>query len=417
MADLTFGPFCLDAATARLLREGAEVKLRPRAFHALRVLLLHQGQSLGYDQMIAEAWEGTFVSRHTVDVTVAEVKKTLGEYGRWIVHRPKVGYSLEVPSSDELIRKGWHFMNRRTREGAEHAIECFKQASTECPGDFRAFEGLSTSYLMLCTFGMRPPRDVYKDFLDAHNQAVAVGGLRPELRCNRAHGLHLFERRLADAEDEFLQTIREKPSFGTAYVRTTLLYGTLGRLDDALATLDRAYEVDPLLPTLPATVVLVRVWRGEFDKAIEVGRTAVELHPYLQISRVNYALALEFSSRLEEALAQYQLGAVMSPDLPWMRALEGTCLVKMDREPEARAILDALEGKRQTEYVDALHMAVLRDALGQREQALGEIERAYDEHSAFMYSMNVDPKMHAFRSEPRFQRLQFALPGLARAEK
>ena len=69
--------------------------------------------------MIAEAWKGTHVSKHTVDVTVGEVKKTLGEYGRWITHRPKAGYRLEVPTSEELVRKGWHFFNRRTREGAE----------------------------------------------------------------------------------------------------------------------------------------------------------------------------------------------------------------------------------------------------------------------------------------------------------
>ena len=80
--DMTFGPFTLDLASSRLLCDGAEVKLRPRAFHVLRVLLQRNGRSLGYEQLMAEAWEGTFVSRHTVDVTVREVKKTLGQYGK-----------------------------------------------------------------------------------------------------------------------------------------------------------------------------------------------------------------------------------------------------------------------------------------------------------------------------------------------
>src|SRR5688572_11086692 len=167
MSEITFGPFTFDAAATRLLRDNVEVRLRPQACHVLRVLLLHHGRSIGYDQMIAEAWQGTFVSRHTVDVTVGEVKKSLGEYGRWIVHRPKVGYSLEVPTSDELVRLGWHYGNRRTREGAERAIECFQQAAAECPGDFRAYEGLSTCYLMLCTFSMKPPGEVYGSFLES----------------------------------------------------------------------------------------------------------------------------------------------------------------------------------------------------------------------------------------------------------
>jgi DNA-binding winged helix-turn-helix (wHTH) protein len=408
-AHVTFGPFSIDPSAARLWRDGAEVKLRPQAVHALRALLRHRGNFIGYDQLIAEAWGGTFVARHTVDVTIGEVKRSLGEYGRWITHRPKVGFQLEVPTSDDLVRKGWHFWNRRTREGAELAIECFQQAAAECSEDFRAFEGLSTCYLMLATFGMRLPGEVYPGFLDAHERAVALGGLRAELRCNRAHGLHLFERRLAEAEAEFATALEEKPTLGSTHVRAALLYATLGRLDAALDLLGRCSKADPLLATLPATEVHVRFWRREFDQAIVLGKKAVELHPYLQIGRVNYAQALEFSGRLDAALTQYQLACVMSPDLPWLRALEGTCLAKMRRMPEALAVLDELEQLRRSEYIDALSMAVLRQALGHRKEAFGELERAGEENSAFLYSMNVDPKMDDFRSDARFARLLEAL--------
>jgi tetratricopeptide (TPR) repeat protein len=151
------------------------------------------------------------------------------------------------------------------------------------------------------------------------------------------------------------------------------------------------------------------VWRRDFDKAIVVGSKAIELHPYLQISRANYAQALEFSGRLQEALAQYQLGSIMSGDLPWMRALEGTCLAKLGRTTEAHAILDELEHRRQTDYADALYMAVLWDALGERAEAFKEIVRAFEENSAFLYSIDVDPKMDTFRHDRRFMRLQSSL--------
>jgi tetratricopeptide (TPR) repeat protein len=259
---------------------------------------------------------------------------------------------------------------------------------------------------MLATFGMRAPRDVYSQFLEAHERAVEVGGLRPELRCNKAHGLHMFERRYDAAEAEFQAALREKPSYATALVRSALLYSTLGRLDEAMAVLDRAYQVEPLLPTLPATVVNVRIWRREFDEAVDVGRNAVELHPYLQISRVNYALALECSGDFDEALEQYQLGSVMSPNLPWMRALEATCLAKMGRGDDARRVLRELESLRTSEYVDAYHMAVLRDALGERDDAIVELKRACDENSAFLYAIDIDPKVDRLRSDARFARVR-----------
>lgn len=411
---VTFGPFSLDAEAPRLTREGADIKLRPQAVHALRTLLRHRGSFIGYDQLIAEAWSGTFVARHTVDVTLGEVKRTLGEYGRWITHRPKVGFKLEVPTSDDLVRKGWHFFNRRTREGAELAIECFQQATAECSEDFRAFEGMSTCHLMLATFGMRLPSEVYPGFLDAHDRAVALGGLRPELRCNRAHGLHLFERHATEAEVELRTAIEEKPTLGSAHVRLTLLYATLGRLDDMPELLAHASQRDPLLPTLPATEVLMHVWRREYDKGIAVGRKAIELHPYLHICRVNYAQALEFSGNLDAALAQYRLACVMSPDLPWLRALEGRCLALMGRETEALAALEELEHLRRSEYIDAYYMAVLRQALGLKQDAFAELERAIEESSACLYAIAVDPKMDDLRGESRFRQLTEHLFEVAR---
>jgi len=405
-SEFTFGPLTLDLAAARLLCDGAEVKLRPRAFHVLRVLVMHNGRPLGYDQLMAEAWEGTFVSRHTVDVTVREVKKTLGRYGHWIAHRPKVGYCLQLPTSEERIRRGWHFWNRRTREGFERALECFADAGRECSADFRAFEGLSVSYLALATFGMRPPREMYRGFLEAHDRAVALGGLTPELRCNRAHGLHLFERRFDEAETEFRRTLQQKPTLASTYVRIAMLYATQRRYAEALDEIARGYRVDPLLPMLPVMESVVRFHQRDYQAAISVGAKTVELHPYLQVGRAIYAQALEYSGRLDEALAQYQLGSVMSPDLPWMRALEGACLAKMGRRDQAAGLLAALEALRRSEYVDAYFMAVLRAALDQPNEAFTEIERAFEENSAWLYSMGADPKMDYFASDPRFIRLR-----------
>jgi DNA-binding winged helix-turn-helix (wHTH) protein len=406
VAEFTFGPFLLDADASRLMRDGREVRLRPRAFRTLRVLLQHVGAFVDYDRMIAEAWEGTHVSRHTIDVTVGEVRRQLGEYGRWIVMRPKFGYALEVPRSDELVRQGWHYWNQRTRTGCERAIECFKRAIGESPSDFRAFEGLSASYLALAIFGARPPQEMYPRFLEAHDHAVALSGLRPELRCNRAFGLHVFEHRSAEAEAEFLRTLDEKPSLPAAYVRLGLFYGSLGRFDEALEILARGKLFDPLLPTLAAAEVLVRCWQRDFDAAVAVGRQRVELHPYLQVVRVNYAQALQFAGRPDEALAQYQIASIISPDVPWLRALEGACQAVLGRRGDARAMLEGLETLRRTEYVDAYHMAVFRSALAQPREALAELERAYTENSSWIYALDVDPQLDSLRNETGFRRLR-----------
>jgi len=190
--EVEIGPFLIDLGTGRLLRDGVELGLRPQACRVFKTLIQNRGQYVDYEHMIAEAWGGIVVSRHTVDVTVGEVKKVLQEFGSWITHRPKVGYRLNVPKSEELVRKGWHFWNRRTREGFEKALACFQAAALEDGTDFRVYEGLAATYLMLGTYCLYAPREVYGPAFEALDRATALAGMTAELRINRAHGFHIF---------------------------------------------------------------------------------------------------------------------------------------------------------------------------------------------------------------------------------
>jgi hypothetical protein len=97
---------------------------------------------------------------------------------------------------------------------------------------------------------------------------------------------------------------------------------------------------------------------------------------------------------------------MMSPDLPWLRALEAACLAHLGRLDEMTAIVDALTELRRSQYVDAFFMAVMRIALDQREDAFAEIERAAAENSAWLYSLGSDPKMDYFAADERFQSLR-----------
>ena len=401
-----FGPFEVDMSTARLLRDGVDLRLRPRAVHALHALVQNSGRCVEYERLIRDAWEGAFVSNHTVDETMREVKKALSEYGSWVVRHRKLGYRLEMPNSENLVKEGWHLWNRRTREGFEKALACFHQAALQNSADFRAFEGIALSYQMLSTYSMRQPREMYSGFLEAHRRATALCGMTPELRSSRAHGLHLFERKLKEAESEFLRVLREKPTLATTYVRLSILYATMGRLDEALDVLVRGRKVDPLWTLLPATEIFVRLCRREFDSAAEYGRKAVDLHPYLQLGRAFFAQALEFSGRTEEALAEYRFAGAMSPDLPWLKALEGTCLARNGRANEASRILEELNQIRAATYVDAYYMALLLDALGNRDAAFRELERAVEENSTMLYILDVDPKLDSLREDARFLRLR-----------
>ena len=102
---------------------------------------------------------------------------------------------------------------------------------------------------------------------------------------------------------------------------------------------------------------------------------------------------------------------MMSPGLTWLHALEAACLSRIGRKSEASQIINEIEQMRRMEYVDAYYLAVTYDALGQRDQAFGELERAREENSINLCLLEVDPRMDPLRHDSRFQRLQRDLFG------
>jgi DNA-binding winged helix-turn-helix (wHTH) protein/Flp pilus assembly protein TadD len=402
---IRFGPFSMDLEEGRLRRGGAELELRPQAIRALSVLILNSGRFVHPEQLMRDAWKGTSVSRNTITVTIAEVKKALQEYGSWIQCRPKRGYSLQVPKAEDLVQMGWHHWERRTREGMEKALACFEQAAREDGRDFRALEGVAASYLLLCSYSMKPPPEIYPKFRAAHQRAVELGGLTTALRSNHGHALHIFERKSGEAESELRQALRENPKQGTTYVRLAVLYASVGRLDAALDMVLQGRAVEPLCPVMLPTETFIRLCRREFDLAVSCGKIGVDLHPYQQVGRSHYAEALLRTGRVEEGLAEMRLVCTMSPDLPWLLALEATCLAKHGRPKEGLAILAYLKDLRELEYVDAYYMALLLDALGRRDEAFAELERARLENAASLFLLRVDVRADGLRGDPRFEPL------------
>jgi tetratricopeptide (TPR) repeat protein len=396
----------MDASAGQLSLGGVKLDLRPKAFCALRTLIQNNGRYVDYDHMIQDAWGGVFVARHTVAVTIAELKRALGEYGSWITHRPKVGYRLEVPGSEDLIRQGWHFWSRFTREGLEKGRECFEQALQLDSSDTRAYEGIAVTYLSLGTYGMRPSREVYRKFLEAHRRAVELSGMTPELRSERAHGLHVFERNLAEAEKELVRAQREKPKWGGVYVRLTMFYATQGRFREALETVEQSRAIDPLNPAMPPAETFIRLCQRDYKTALAAGKRAVELHPYHPLGRALFANALQGTGEVEEARKQYQLAHIMCPDLHWLRVMEGVSLAQLGRKREASEALEEMQQMRETDYVDAYFVALLYHALGRTEGAFRELERAVEENSATLFLLDVDPRVDPLREDSRFAALR-----------
>jgi hypothetical protein len=68
--------------------------------------------------------------------------------------------------------------------------------------------------------------------------------------------------------------------------------------------------------------------------------------------------------------------------------------------------LDELAAHVARRHVNAYHTALVHIGLGQREDALASLERAYEERSDQLAYLAVEPLLDPLRADPRFQALQ-----------
>ena len=77
--EIRLGPFRLDVANARVLRDGRPVALTPRAFDVLHYLARRPDQLVTKDELLAAVWRDVVVGDASVKVCVREIRRALAD--------------------------------------------------------------------------------------------------------------------------------------------------------------------------------------------------------------------------------------------------------------------------------------------------------------------------------------------------
>jgi len=75
------------------------------------------------------------------------------------------------------------------------------------------------------------------------------------------------------------------------------------------------------------------------------------------------------------------------------------------KQAEARRSLSHLIERSKREYVGGYELASIHAALGEKDLAFQQLERAYADHQPQLAHLKVDPRLDPLRSDPRFRGL------------
>ncbi|HEY3222109.1 MAG TPA: protein kinase [Gemmatimonadales bacterium] len=356
-------------------------------------------------------WSDTF--ERTADQTLAlqaDVVRALAGAVRLAV-RPGAADRLAMvravsPQAYEAYLKGRYEWNLRTPASLQRALVHFKAAIALDPTYAPAYAALADCYNQFGTVlvGTGSPREYRPLAAAAAIRALQIDPYSAEAHAALGYTQH-YDWRWAEAEREFRRAIELNPSYAMAHVWYANLLMSRGRMDEALAEVRLARDLDPFSLIVNANVGWVLTYAGRPEEAIGHLRWTLGLDSTYVQARVRLVGALIAAGRYADAHDEAERLVHLTGRAPAIVTALASAEVKLGRLADGRALLDELVKRGRTSYVPPAAIAQLFAELGDREQAIAWMTRAFEEHSNAIAYLAVDPGNAMMRDDPRFQAL------------
>jgi TolB-like protein/DNA-binding winged helix-turn-helix (wHTH) protein/Tfp pilus assembly protein PilF len=302
--------------------------------------------------------------------------------------------------------QGRYFRNQWTEEGLRKAIASFEQAINRDPTYALAYAGIADAYLLLpFVAATTRPSEVYPRAMSAVEQALQWGESFAAVQIAVASAKLWYAWDWKGAEAAFKQALALSPNDASTHRRYAWYLITTGRLNDAIAVMHRAQELNPLSPGVKKNVGQAFYFARQYDLAEGQFRAAIDMDPnhrlaysglvytYLQEGRYPEALAI-----CEQMVARWGRDPSLLWDLGYALAVSG-------QDEQARQVRAELQERAQHTYVKPLTFAWIALGLDERDQAIVWLEQAYADRDPYLTLLAADPVYDSLHADPRFTAL------------
>jgi len=308
------------------------------------------------------------------------------------------------PDAYEACLKARFFWNRRTREDLYRALGFFAQSIEKDPNYAPAFAGLSDTYLVLLDYRYLVPNEALAMATAAAVSALRLDELLVDAHTSLAHAkMHALDWQ--GSEREFRRAIELGPGYPVAHFYYANLLTALGRHEEGIREALDAVRLDPVSVAAETNLAQKYHTAGWHDEALAAGQKALQIEPNLARPHDDLGRILLEKGNFSEAIAALEKAVSLSNRSARCLSSLGYGYGITGQLDGARDILAELKGMAKTGYVASSDFAIVHAGLGERDQAIDWLERAYEERDSHLPFLNVDPRLRNLRQEPRFEAL------------
>jgi len=296
----------------------------------------------------------------------------------------------------------FHFA-KSSQESWTNAMRYFQQAIELDPSYVLAYCGLADNYSWWSAGLIMPGKEAWPKAKESAQKALA---LNPNLA--DAHlSLSLALGGLFDwqgCEHEIQRALELNPNLALAYDEYAWLLACFARFDEAISQQNKAMETDPLSLVVNSDLGLFLYRAGRYEQAIAQCRKTLELDPNYAWGHLLCGLCALWQGETTTAIAEFQRAKALDP-LPWFDGWLGYAYATSGERTQAEEILREAEALAKQRYIPPEINMLVYLGLGDKEKALGWLERCYQEQDGTCWWLKVDHVYDGLRKEPRFQAL------------
>lgn len=263
-----------------------------------------------------------------------------------------------------------------------------------------AYTRLAQAFGVLAIGGEMPAAEAFPKSKAAAQKAIEIDDALGEAHVALGMGLFVYGWDWNAAEKELLRGIEINPNNAESHGNYAGLLSNTGQHAEALAESKRSLELNPLHLAQNALHGQILLHAGRTDEALDRLQKTSELEPNFWMPHLFAASAYIEKGMFAEAIAESRKEFELSGrnDIPF-----GTyALAKSGKRAEARAVLEELLKLSAAKYVPPYNIALIYNALDERDNALDWLQKAYEQRDPKMTLLKVEPKWNNLRNEPRF---------------
>jgi len=293
----------------------------------------------------------------------------------------------------------FHFA-RRTKEDIYKSIDLYQQAVNIDPKFALAYSALAESYAVIPSFPYASPAECFPKAKAAVATALELDPELPEAHTVAGVIAATYDWDWATADREFKRSLEIDPNLAITHYRYAWTYlSPIGRHDQAVAEMRKAMELEPLSLIQGANFAGVLLYARRYDEAIAQAQKVRDLDPEFFGGKSWLCHSYVAAGKYTEALAIAE--PTLSSDNPFLSDA-ALAYAKSGQRAKAGAILERWKEAEQRKYVMNYLVATGDGALGDKDAAFAELEKAYQNHDWFLQRIKVDPSVDPLRDDPRF---------------